>query len=444
MLDIKFIRENKELIGKAVKNKGINLDVDELIHADTRRRDLIWQVEEYHRKRNDVSEAVADEKDVAKRNDLIAETRSLKESGKILEERLRQANAEYDRLMLLVPNIPSPEAPVGPDAGYNKEIYRWGEPPVFDFPVKTHAELGEALGLIDLENGARVSGFRGYYLKNEAVLMHLGIIWLALKKMAARGFELVVPPTIVREFALTGSGHFPYGKEEVYRIANPGHLEAKEGEKESVFLAGTSEPSLLAMFAGRHIKKAELPLKVCGVSQCYRSEIGSYGKDTKGIYRVHEFMKVEQVVLCENDLKESGKWFQEMLKIARETLEELKLPYRVIDAATGDMGAGKYRMHDVEVWMPGRGNWGETHSNSMLTDWQARRLNIKYTDSNEETKFIHTLNNTVIASPRILIAILENYQRADGSVAVPDALREYVGKDVINPVRSSRGILNPA
>ncbi|MEK7520851.1 MAG: serine--tRNA ligase [Patescibacteria group bacterium] len=431
MLDIKFIRENKELVKKAIKDKGVNLDIDELLHADSKRRDLIWQVEEYRRKRNEVSEAVANEKDIVKKNDLIAETRSLKENGKILEDRLRQAEEEYDRLMLLVPNIPSPEAPVGPDAGYNKKIYKWGEPPVFDFPVKNHAELAEGLGLIDFENGARVSGFRGYYLKNEAVLMHLGIVWHALRKMAARGFELTVPPTIVREFALIGSGHFPYGKEEIYQIANPGHLEAKEGEKESAFLAGTSEPSLLAMFAGRHFKEAELPVKICGISQCYRSEIGSYGKDTKGIYRVHEFMKVEQVILCKNDLQESEKWFQEILAIAREILEELKLPYRVIDAATGDMGAGKYRRNDIEVWMPGRGDWGETHSNSMLTDWQARRLNIKYADSEGAAKFVHTLNNTVIASPRILIAILENYQRADGSVVVPEILREYVGKDLI-------------
>ncbi len=245
--------------------------------------------------------------------------------------------------------------------------------------------------------------------------------------MKEKGFTLMIPPTILREFALIGSGHFPFSKEDIYQIANPGKLADGKKISELVFLAGTAEPSLLAYFSDKVLEKKELPIKVCGFSSCYRSEIGSYGKDTKGLYRLHEFRKVEQVVLCENNIEESNHWLEEMRLISQEVLEELKLPYRVIQICTGDMGAGKYKMYDIETWMPSRDNYGETHSDSNLTDWQARRLNIKYKDEKGERKFVHTLNNTVIASPRILIAILENYQQKDGSIKVPEVLQKYLG-----------------
>ena len=263
--------------------------------------------------------------------------------------------------------------------------------------------------------------------------MQYGLIWLALKKMQAAGFDLMIPPILDREFAFYGSGHFPVGRGDQYQVLTGEDLEKlQKGEvREETYLAGTSEPALLAYYADKTLEEKDLPIKVCGVSPCFRGEIGSYGKDTKGLYRVHEFMKVEQVVLCKADIIESEKWLEGMREIAEGMLQDLKLPYRVLNICTGDMGAGKYKMYDIETWMPSRNNFGETHSDSNLTDWQARRLNIKYKTADGKTKHVYTLNNTVVASPRILIAILENYQQKDGSIIVPEVLRPYVGKDVI-------------
>lgn len=435
MLDINFIREQSEGVRKAVKDKGIPLDFDELLLVDGNRRKLIQEVEAFREYRNRVSETIAREKDPQKKQLMIEEMQGLKSKGQGLEEQLREVMDRFRTLMYLVPNIPDPKAPVGPDASGNVEVSRWGEPPKFSFPMLDHVELGKRLNLLDLEKGAQVSGYRGYYLKNEAVLMHMGLMWLGLRKMQKNGFTLHVPPTIVKESPLYGSGHFPAGRDEIYQLANPGKLATGEMVGDPLYLVGTAEPSLLAYYADAVLERNQLPVKVCGVSQCYRSEIGSYGKDTKGIYRIHEFMKVEQVVICENRLDETHKWLKEMLEIALELLKELELPHRVIEVCTGDMGAGKYKMYDIETWMPSRNAYGETHSNSALTDWQARRLNIQYQSGGKGPKqFVHTLNNTVIASPRILIALLENNQRADGSVVVPKALREFVGKEYLTPI----------
>src|SRR3989338_732989 len=419
MLDIKFIRENQEVVKKAIKDKGLTLDLEKLLKLDEERRKLITETDELNKQRKEF----AKERDKEK-------GKALKEQLGKLEEKLREVEMEYFELMLLVPNIPSPETPVG-DARENKEIHKWGEIPKFDFKPKSHIELWKSLDLIDLERGVKASGFRGYYLKNEAVLMQMGVLSYALRKLVSKGFTPMVAPTLLREFALVGSGHFPFGREEVYQIGNAHTLEEKD--KNKVFLAGTSEPSLLAYYADQTLNEKDLPVKICAISPCYRSEVGSYGKETKGIYRIHEFMKVEQVVLCQNDIEESKKWLQELENISREILEELELPYRVIINATGDQGAGKYEMHDIETWMPSRDGYGETHSDSALTDWQARRLNIRYRTNAGKFEYVHTLNNTAVASPRILIAILENHQQADGSIKVPKVLQEYVGKKIIGP-----------
>src|SRR3989338_5037573 len=422
MLDIKFIRENKDVVKKAIKDKGLTLDLEKLLKLDEERRKLITETDELNKQRKEL----AKERDKEK-------GKALKEKLQTLETKLRGVEEQYNELMLSVPNIPSPETPVG-DAGANKEIYKWGEIPKFDFKPKSHIELGEALDLIDLERGVKASGFRGYYLKNEAVLMQMAVLWHTLRKLIAKGFTPMIPPTLLREFALVGSGHFPFGREEVYQIGNPHSLEQKGDEdKNKVFLAGTSEPAVLAYYAGEVLEEKNLPVKICAVSPAYRSEVGSYGKDTKGVYRIHEFMKVEQVVLCQNNIEESKKWLSELENISKEILEELELPYRVIVNATGDQGAGKYEMHDIETWMPSREGYGETHSDSALTDWQARRLNIRYRTKAGKFEYVHTLNNTAIASPRILIAILENYQQPDGSVKIPKVLQEYVGKKIITP-----------
>lgn len=416
MLDINFIRDNGEVVKKAIQEKGIALNLDELLELDTKRRELIARVDTLRQERNQ-----------AAREKNIERGRQIKGELEGLENNLREAESKYFKLMLLVPNIPSPDSPIGPDSDSNKELFTWGEVPQFSFPSKDHVELGKALDIIDFEQGAKVSGFRGYYLKNQGALLHWAILRMALDRMVAHEFTPMVPPTLVHERVLIGSGHFPFGKENIYQIANPGKLETGEEIKRALFLTGTSEPSLLAYFMDQTLTKEELPIKVCALTQCYRSEVGDYGKDTKGLYRVHEFSKVEQVVICQNNLEEAEEFFRQMQAISEGILQDLRLPYRVIAISTGDMGAGKYRMNDIETWMPGRGKYGETHSNSNLTDWQSRRLNLKFKARDGKSYYCYALNNTVIASPRILIAILENYQQSDGSIKVPDILVPYAG-----------------
>ncbi len=427
MLDIKFIRENPDKIKEACKNKGVQLDIDEFLELDRRRRETLQALEDMRAQKNRASEEIQRAKNPAEKETIILKMKELDKNSDRITSDFQRVDKEFQKLMLEVPNIPSEDSPVGASDKSNKEIERWGEPKKFDFSIKDHIQLGKDLDLIDVEAGVRTAGFRGYYLKNEAVLLHFALMWYATDKMRERGFNLFIPPTLVREFALIGSGHFPTGRDEVYQIGNPGRLEGGETIKEPMFLAGTSEPSLLAYHADKILDEKDLPLKMCGISQCYRSEIGSYGKDTRGLYRLHEFMKVEQVIICKADIDESSKWLEEMRKIVQEILRDLKLPYRVVDVCTGDMGLGKYKMYDIETWMPSRNAYSETHSDSNLTDWQTRRLNIRYRDKENKIKFTYALNNTVIASPRILIAILENYQQKDGSVEIPKALRKYLG-----------------
>ncbi len=423
MLDIKFIRQNKDLVKDAVKKKYLDIDIDLLLELDEKRRALIQESEAIKSEQNKLSEKLAKEKSEA----FLEKSKELKEKFKQLSGELGKVEKEFDGLMLLVPNIPSSDTPIGPDDSANKEVFKWGEPPKFDFEIKNHLEIGQALNIIDVETGVKVSGFRGYYLKNEGAMLHLAVLWYCWQKMIEAGFKPLIGPTLVKGFVLRGSGHFPFGQEEIYQIGNPGKLASGEAVKESLYLAGTSEPTLLAYFSDKVLSAKDLPVKVCSFSPCFRSEAGSYGKDTHGLYRLHEFTKVEQVVLCQNDLKESGRWLEEMRAISEKIMQELALPYRVVQNSSGDMGTGKYKMYDIETWMPSREKYGETHSDSNLTDWQARRLNIKYKDAGGKLQFVHTLNNTVIASPRILIAILENYQRKDGSVLVPEVLQKYTG-----------------
>ncbi|TSC53851.1 MAG: seryl-tRNA synthetase [Parcubacteria group bacterium LiPW_39] len=423
MLDIKFIRENKEAVKDAVRKKYLKADIDRLLELDGQRRSLIQESEAIKAKQNKLSEKLAKEKNEAD----LARSKELKDQFKELEKELAEVEKEYNALMWLVPNIPAPDTPIGPDESVNKEVGEWGKIPKFDFKIKDHIELGKKLDIIDTEAGVKVSGFRGYYLKNEGAVLHLALLWYCWQKIIKSGFKPLIGPTLVKEFVLFGSGHFPFGKEEVYQIGNPGKLASGEAVGEPLYLAGTSEPTLLAYFSDKVLKEEELPIKVCNFSPCYRSEVGSYGKDTRGLYRLHEFTKVEQVVLCKNDLAESSQWLEEMRQITEKILQDLKLPYRIVQNSSGDMGAGKYKMYDIETWMPGRGKYGETHSDSNMTDWQARRLNIRYKDSAGAIKFVHALNNTVIASPRILIAILENYQQKDGSVEIPKVLRDWCG-----------------
>lgn len=443
MLDIKFIRENKGAVKKAIEDKGVGLDLEKLLKLDEKRVDLAQEIEKLNAEKNKLNNEMKSVKpqgghalgSAENKDEVIAKGKEVKEKLSKFDPEYKKVKQEYNELMLLVPNIPATDVPIGESDKDNEEISKWGNIPEFNFEIKDHVELGKSLDLIDLEKGVKTSGFRGYYLKNEAVYLHMAVMMHALAKMQENEFNMMIAPTVVRDFALTGSGHFPEGKEEIYQLANPGKDEKGTEMKDKFYLAGTSEPSLLAYYASRTFNEDELPIKACGFSQCYRSEIGSYGKDTKGLYRVHEFMKVEQIVICKADIKESDKWQNEMKEIAEEMLQDLKLSYRIVNACTGDMGTGKYRMYDIETWMPSRNSYGETHSDSSLTDWQARRLNMKYKDKDGNVKHVYTLNNTVIASPRILIAILENYQKKDGSVEVPKVLRKYMpgGIKIISP-----------
>lgn len=449
MLDIKFIRDNAELVKKTIVDKRVNLDLDQLLEVDQRRRALMAETETLQATKNSVSKEIPNLGD-EERKVKILEMKEVDLKQEQLSSQLKEVDAEFQNLMLLVPNIPSPLVPIGADDSANVPYSYWSPtlgvidakdeskvaevPTKFEFEIKDHLELGKNLDLIDTDRGVETSGFRGYYLKNEAVLMQYGLLWHALKKLQEKGFTLMVPPVLVREHALVGSGHFPTGKEEIYRAGNAAAFE-EEASKEPIYLAGTSEPSLLAYYKDTILDESQLPIQVCGITPCYRSEIGSYGKDTKGIYRIHEFMKVEQMIVCKADIAESDEWLEKLREISQEILQDLKLPHRVLSICTGDMGAGKYKMYDIETWMPSRGSYGETHSDSNLTDWQSRRLNIRYKDKEGNVKFAYTLNNTAIASPRILIPILENYQQADGSVVVPEVLRQYVGKDVIAPAK---------
>jgi seryl-tRNA synthetase len=418
MLDIKFIRENKEAVKKAVKDKKIDIDIDKLLAVDGKRRGLIAK-----------SESVKAEQ---KKTQDREKATQLKSEFKKLEKELAEIENEFKELMVQVPNIPSADTPVGKDETENVEVYRFGDIPEFSFKPKEHIELAENLGIVDFKRGVKVSGYRGYYLKNEGALLVMALMQFALHKMVEKGYEPMIPPTLVKNFALFGSGYFKgleYDPEidEIYEVATKDREVSGEKSRERKFLIGTAEPSLLAYYSDEILREEDLPIRICGFSQCYRSEIGSYGKDTKGLYRVHEFMKIEQVVLSKADIEESDKLQQEMINITREIHQELELPFRQIQICTGDMGAGKYKMFDTEAWLPGSNRWAETGSASNLTDWQARRLNIRYQNKHGEKKFAYLLNNTALPSPRPFIAILENFQNEDGSVKIPKVLQKYTG-----------------
>ncbi len=413
MLDINFIRQNLDLCKEAAKNKNREVSWDELLAADSRRRQLIIKIEEQRAKRNKAGKLDAEED--------RRKARVLKDELKNSEEELRVVEGNLHTLLLTVPNIPHESVPVGKDEKANVEVRKWGEPKKFDYPIKDHMQLGRDLDLIDFERGTKVSGFRGYFLKNEGAHLELAVLWYAFQKLTARGFTPMIAPSLVRDFTLFGNGQLPWGKEEVYKV-----------EKDEQYLAGTAEVPITSYFADEVLKEEELPKKFVAFSPCFRREAGSYGKDTKGLYRLHQFNKVEQVVIAKNNEKESLAILEELLTNAEEVLQDLELPYRVVLMSTGDMGEPQVKKYDIETWMPGRGAYGETMSDSYMGDFQARRLKIRYKTKDGGMTFCHTLNNTAIASPRILIAIFENYQEKDGSIRVPKVLQPFVGKEIIS------------
>ncbi len=413
MLDIKFIRDNLELVKEAANYKNRKVEWEKLLKLDDERRELIQRSEQLRAERNKISSQSA-----VRSSQLRG--KEIKEELKKLEKELRLVEDKFNESMLTVPNVPDKSVPIGTDASGNKEVKTWGKIPQFDFVPKDHIDLAKKLDLIDFDRGVKVGGFRAYFLKNEAAQMELALLFYTFQKLIKKGYTPLIAPSLVKEFTLFGNGQFPWGREEVYHV-----------EKDDVYLAGTAEVPVTAYFADEVLQEKDLPKKFVAFSPCFRREAGSYGKDTKGVYRLHQFNKIEQVIIGKNNFEESFTLHEELLQNAEEVLQDLELPYRVLLMCTGDMGEPQVKKYDIETWMPSRNAYGETMSNSVMGDFQARRLKIRYKTKDGKTLFCHTLNNTAIASPRILIAILENYQNADGTISVPKVLQSFLGKSSI-------------
>lgn len=409
MLDINYIKENLDQVKKSVEARKAAVDLNQLLKLDDERRKLIQEVDGLRAKRNEA----------AKNKDIEA-GKQVKAQLDGLEKDLKKVEDDWNNLMFQVPNILMDEVPIG-DASANKVIRKEGEPPKFPYDIRNHIELGKMLDIIDFDRGVKVGGFRGYYLKNEGAKLHWAVLRFALDHLSQKGYQVIVPPIIDKGAALLGGGQFPWGEEDTYKL----------GEDE--YLVGTAEIPLMALHAEETFELKNLPKKYVALSPCFRTEIGSYGKDTKGLYRVHEFYKVEQVILCEADEQESLGFFEELQENSEEILSLLGLPFQVVVVSSEDMSKKGALQYDIETWMPSRDGYGETHSNSICLDFQTRRLKIKYKDKDGNTKFCHALNNTAIASPRILIAILENFQQKDGSIKLPEILQKYTGFSLITP-----------
>ena len=420
MLDIKFIRENKDIVAAGAKKKHIEIDIDKLLAADDRRRELQLSIDEKRAEQNIASDAIASAKSDAEKKEIIARMQSVKETMKLAEESMQEVMKEWRALMVQVPNVPDMSVPEGASDADNQEVRAWGEKPAFDFEPKTHSELLLANDMADYERGAKVAGFRGYFLKNDGARL----VW-ALERfvqdrfMAREGFTPMIVPSLLRREPFVGTGYLPQSEEDLYKT--------QDGE----YLAGTAEVASMGYYMDEILDKKDLPLKFFSFSPCFRREAGSHGKDTKGIFRIHEFVKYEQVVLCEASHEESVKLHEELTANSEMLLQELKLPYRVVVNCGGDLGLGQVKKYDIEAWMPSEKKYRETHSSSYFHDFQTRRLNIRYRDESGTVRYVHSLNNTALAMPRILCQIVENNQRADGSITIPDVLRGYMGKDAI-------------
>jgi len=421
MLDLRFIREHPDEVRAGIQLRGLRIDLDLLLDLDRKILALRQERQDAAAEQNRLSKSVPSLKGDEKRR-AIEESKALGQKLKPLDDAIAALEAEMRPLHLEIPNLPDPEVPPGLTAAENREVRSWGDPREFDFEPKDHLALGERLGMIDMERGVRVAGTRTYFLKGDLVLLELAVLRFALDLVASRGYVPHAPPLLVKREAMEGTGYLPLGADQAY-----------ECTRDDGWLIGTSEVPVTALHAGEILEEARLPLRYAGYSACFRREAGTHGKDTRGLYRVHQFMKVEQVVVCRNDADESRRFHEEILGNAEDVLEALGLPYRVMALCAGDLGRSQSFTFDIETWMPGRGAYGETHSASRYYDYQARRLNLRYRGEDGKVRFCHTLNNTVIASPRILVAILENGQQEDGSVRIPDVLVPLVGKEVLTP-----------
>lgn len=415
MLDIKFIRENKDIVQAGAKKKHIEIDIEKLVILDDERLKELKEVEELRSEVNKVSNDIGRNQDSALKIQLIEEMRVVKEDIKNKEEKLKATTEEWQKMMLQVPNVPDISVPDGATDAENKEIRAWGEKPVFDFKIKDQMTLLNELDLADFERGAKVSGFRGYFLKREGALLAFALWQYFLDNLVGKGFIPMIVPSLVRKQALMGTGYIPGGEDDLYK------------NQDGDYFAGTGEVATMSYYSNEVLDKTKFPIKFVSFSSCFRREAGSHGKDVKGFFRVHEFYKLEQVILCEANHEESVKFHEEITKNVEDLLVALNLPYHVVINCGGDLGLGQVKKYDIEVWMPSQNKFRETHSSSYFHDFQTRRLNIKYKDSDGKLRYAHSLNNTAIATPRIIEAIIENCQQADGSIKIPEVLRKYMG-----------------
>ncbi len=419
MLDIKFIRENLDLIKEGARKKRIKVDFDRLTSVDDERKKLLAAVEEKRSKQNAASETIT-RASSGDRVVLLSAMKVLKEELRREEEKLKEIMKEWQGLMVQVPNIPDMSVPEGDSDADNKEVRTWGKPTKFSFKPKSHIELMEGLGMVDLERGTKVAGFRGYFLKGAGVELNFAIWNFVNEMFRARGdFTPIIAPSLVKREPFLGTGYLPQSEEDLYKT--------QDGE----YLAGTAEVGVMGYYMDETLETKDLPVKFFGFSPCFRREVGSHGKDTKGIMRVHEFFKFEQVVLCAASHEESVKHHEALTENSEKLLQALEIPYHVVINCGGDLGLGQVKKYDIEAWVPSENKYRETHSSSYFHDFQTRRLNIRYRDEEGKLRFAHSLNNTALATPRILIPLIENNQQEDGSIMIPKALQKYLGREKI-------------
>ena len=418
MLDIKFIRENKDIVQAGAKKKHVDINIDELIVLDDKRRDILTQIEKQRAEQNSISEKIptATPED---RQKMIDDMKVVKESLQKNEESLKEVMKNWHELMLKVPNVPDMSVPDGDSDADNKEVKTWGEKTVFNFEPKDHVEIMTALKMLDIERGTKVHGFRGYFLTGDGARLTFAIWNYALDFFSKKNFIPVIAPSVVRKVNLYGTGHLPGDIEDFYMT--------QDGDA----LSGTAEVALMGMHSEEVLDQKSLPIRYLGFSPCYRREAGAHSKDIKGLIRVHEFYKFEQLVICEASHEKSVAFHEELNRNTEEFIESLGIPYHTVLNCGGDLGAGQVKKYDIELWVPKEGKYREISSASYFHDFQTRRANIKYKDVDGKMRYAHSLNCTAIPTPRILVSLVENYQQADGSIKIPEVLQKYLGKDCI-------------
>ena len=424
MLDLKYIRENAEAVQENCKNRGVEADVSLVVELADRRSALITELNELKQQANAMAKSVGKERDEEARAKLIEESRGMKDAVPVKEAELHEVEERLRDEQLKIPNMTHPDSPIGRDDSENVEIRRWGDIPEFSFEVRDHVQLGESLGIIDFDAGAKVAGSKFYFLRGDAVLLELGLIRYAMDILIQHGYEPTITPDVARDEALVGTGFIPRGPEtQIYSVENS-----------DLSLVATAEIPLAGQLTDEIVPEDDLPLRYAGLSHCFRTEAGSHGRASRGLYRVHQFTKVEMFAFATPENSEAV--HNEMVEIEEKVFQGLKLPYRVVDICTGDLGGAAYRKYDLEAWMPGRNDFGEVTSTSNTTDYQARRLKIRYRKDGGRPQLLHTLNGTALAISRALIALLEVHQREDGSIQLPENLVPYVGKETLLRAKS--------